>query len=375
MLCWRPAAAKAKVWQQNAARDRPGASQSAAAGNRPPTPDVAASQPAIRPKKSAPTARDWPSDKARKAAKAAERQVLAEKRAVAETAALEAAAVAAKAKAAVAEAEAEEAEAAAAAAEAAANLLEEEEMLEAQAVQRAKEKGAAKKARQKQRKQVQSSSRSGAVSCSVHSSNRCLGQSLQGCIHTDQDLHGWDVCPFTLHFLTMGRWVVHCRSQHVELLHRLRYVSLQAQKARESCGAEPEAAPEERPDGSHPGSGGVQLTAAADVTSGTPTDVADMLTQQPVPKSTDWQGHTQTPPSGSVTVDNSQPCPAQNLIAVPDAVAASECVVCWVAEPSIIYLPCGHMCTCEGCAQSFQIQAVPACPMCRAPVTSMIASV
>ena len=49
-----------------------------------------------------------------------------------------------------------------------------------------------------------------------------------------------------------------------------------------------------------------------------------------------------------------------------------ECVVCWAAEASIIFEPCGHMCTCEACSQVFTSSAA-LCPMCRADVRSTIA--
>ena len=58
-----------------------------------------------------------------------------------------------------------------------------------------------------------------------------------------------------------------------------------------------------------------------------------------------------------------------------EAVEAAECVVCWAADANVLYLPCGHCCTCQGCAQSFQLDTLPACPMCRQTVASMVTMV
>ena len=49
-----------------------------------------------------------------------------------------------------------------------------------------------------------------------------------------------------------------------------------------------------------------------------------------------------------------------------------ECIVCWSAASSIIFLPCGHICCCSPCAQPMLTEGVP-CPMCRGAVGSAIA--
>jgi len=38
------------------------------------------------------------------------------------------------------------------------------------------------------------------------------------------------------------------------------------------------------------------------------------------------------------------------------------CVVCMEAERSHVFIPCGHVCLCEGCATS---QTWAECPVCR----------
>lgn len=44
--------------------------------------------------------------------------------------------------------------------------------------------------------------------------------------------------------------------------------------------------------------------------------------------------------------------------------AVRECVVCLQPKLEIVFLPCGHMCTCATCAPR-----VEDCPMCRAAIT------
>ena len=43
------------------------------------------------------------------------------------------------------------------------------------------------------------------------------------------------------------------------------------------------------------------------------------------------------------------------------------CVVCLVARKDHVFIPCGHMCACEGCATEIKNTDSPACPLCRAP--------
>ena len=58
--------------------------------------------------------------------------------------------------------------------------------------------------------------------------------------------------------------------------------------------------------------------------------------------------------------------------ASPDmaCVSAAECVVCWDCDASTIFQPCGHLAVCQSCANVFHHQP---CPVCRRPVTALIA--
>ena len=47
------------------------------------------------------------------------------------------------------------------------------------------------------------------------------------------------------------------------------------------------------------------------------------------------------------------------------------CVVCLVERKDYIFIPCFHMCACEGCATQIKNTKSPACPMCRAPFASV----
>lgn len=49
----------------------------------------------------------------------------------------------------------------------------------------------------------------------------------------------------------------------------------------------------------------------------------------------------------------------------------SECVICLEGIPNQIFIPCAHLCTCEGCYQQLK-KAKPSCPLCRRTVVSAI---
>ena len=49
-----------------------------------------------------------------------------------------------------------------------------------------------------------------------------------------------------------------------------------------------------------------------------------------------------------------------------------ECAVCWAADASVIFQPCGHTCTCPACAQ-LVLSTGHLCPMCRGTVEGGIA--
>jgi len=60
-----------------------------------------------------------------------------------------------------------------------------------------------------------------------------------------------------------------------------------------------------------------------------------------------------------------------------NGVPSTECVVCMAACVSTVLLPCGHLCLCINCANTFQqLRQRPeskgvSCPLCRLPITNM----
>ena len=48
-----------------------------------------------------------------------------------------------------------------------------------------------------------------------------------------------------------------------------------------------------------------------------------------------------------------------------------ECVVCWVAPRTHVFVPCGHMCTCKSCS-SQMMESRKVCPACNQPSTMAI---
>ena len=47
-----------------------------------------------------------------------------------------------------------------------------------------------------------------------------------------------------------------------------------------------------------------------------------------------------------------------------------ECVVCMSSESDIVFIPCGHFCTCAECGAKLNRR----CPMCRAGIEAMVHS-
>ncbi|XP_023336476.1 E3 ubiquitin-protein ligase LRSAM1 isoform X2 [Eurytemora carolleeae] len=67
----------------------------------------------------------------------------------------------------------------------------------------------------------------------------------------------------------------------------------------------------------------------------------------------------------SAPVDDSAPsAPISNII---ETFHTGECVVCMERKSEIIFLPCGHFCSCSNCEQS-----IDACPLCRNPVLQRV---
>lgn len=43
----------------------------------------------------------------------------------------------------------------------------------------------------------------------------------------------------------------------------------------------------------------------------------------------------------------------------------SECIICMDAKPSLAFIPCGHVCTCNGCSSKMGRHNMQNCPLCR----------
>lgn len=48
--------------------------------------------------------------------------------------------------------------------------------------------------------------------------------------------------------------------------------------------------------------------------------------------------------------------------------AQAHCVICMDRQPSVVIIPCGHLCVCQSCSGRLQQQ----CPVCRGAATQMI---
>jgi len=49
-----------------------------------------------------------------------------------------------------------------------------------------------------------------------------------------------------------------------------------------------------------------------------------------------------------------------------------ECVVCMSEPRDTSVLPCRHLCVCKACAELLAVQPSTKCPICRAPVSSLL---
>merc|ERR1719154_210724 len=73
----------------------------------------------------------------------------------------------------------------------------------------------------------------------------------------------------------------------------------------------------------------------------------------PLPETDDLAPSAPTAP----TLPSSQSVPSAPLIS---AFHSNECVICMERKCDIIFLPCGHLCSCSQCPQD-----LPLCPLCR----------
>jgi hypothetical protein len=70
-------------------------------------------------------------------------------------------------------------------------------------------------------------------------------------------------------------------------------------------------------------------------------------------------------------VEHEQVSPAvEEQVAAGGETCASECCVCLANEKSWIFIPCGHMCVCKGCAHDIMLDSRE-CPLCRQQTTAI----
>jgi len=53
--------------------------------------------------------------------------------------------------------------------------------------------------------------------------------------------------------------------------------------------------------------------------------------------------------------------------------ASKECTICMSADSNGIIMPCGHMCVCMPCGASLTKSEHNICPVCRGPITALVA--
>merc|ERR1712107_617498 len=79
------------------------------------------------------------------------------------------------------------------------------------------------------------------------------------------------------------------------------------------------------------------------------------------------------------TADSSATTPSTESSVIREATAAAanaahtsdrQCVVCMTDPPTMILLPCGHICCCDQCVRAIRDARPSTCPLCRAHVSS-----
>lgn len=66
------------------------------------------------------------------------------------------------------------------------------------------------------------------------------------------------------------------------------------------------------------------------------------------------------------------PAPAAEVQKEDGKPEVVQCTICMDRPSDSAVVPCGHMCGCHGCLEKIQVSALPHCPLCRGPVTSVI---
>ena len=115
--------------------------------------------------------------------------------------------------------------------------------------------------------------------------------------------------------------------------------------------------------------------AAADADKPSPGPADDSAAQahafaaKPVLDSADDNAPGQPQPdlSSEPAGQDASGAPAQSSDAAVEEDSDGECVVCWANHASIVFSPCGHLCTCASCAQPLLEASLP-CPLCRLPI-------
>lgn len=67
-----------------------------------------------------------------------------------------------------------------------------------------------------------------------------------------------------------------------------------------------------------------------------------------------------------VTLPTETP-PQREITAPAPSAPSSECVICLERAREMVFIPCGHRCTCTECCKN-----VKTCPMCRVTIASYI---
>ena len=243
----------------------------------------------------------------------------------------------------------------AAAAELAATQLLRQEAAEARAGQGAKQRGAAKKARQKRRKVPLQLDTRAPVWCFESLACRSCGLCRSACTK-HRCCNALCPRPAPADHLQIGQQAVSC---HVQA-ERQDKACLQQDEAGQ-CPALP--CPAQRP-------------AAAFL-----PDLHDSRQEPLIRAAAEAHCACSSPEDSHVLLDNARsgddPTIAHADLGAHEGGSSAdevmECVVCWEAAASVVLRPCGHMCTCEACADACLGAEPRLCPLCRTSVMTCIA--
>lgn len=80
-----------------------------------------------------------------------------------------------------------------------------------------------------------------------------------------------------------------------------------------------------------------------------------------------------TPSCISIVSDEAERATMIEALRVFEVDPAPECCICMVEDKSIIFMPCGHYCTCPSCAQRLMGDR-SVCPICRSNIADFVLS-